>query len=224
VAVQIKDMTGQVFGKLTCLRFERNEKGDIEWVCQCECGGIVNVERSFLLRKKNPKVNCGCEYKKIPKAHLTKHGLSRTRIYGIWIGMKERCFNPDCSIYFKYGARGITVCDEWLDVEVFKRDMGEPPRNFSIERIDNDGPYAPWNCRWATAKEQAQNRRDVDLIEYNGMTRSKTEWAEILKINPSTFLRRIKNGMPFDQAIKKKAIYKCKKRILNAEAVSTTSH
>jgi hypothetical protein len=95
------------------------------------------------------------------------HGLRRSPEYNVWNGMKHRCHNPNYSGYYKYGARGIVVCQEWRDsFEAFYRDMGpRPSPRHSVERDDNDGPYAPWNCRWATTKEQAYNKRRTIRVE-----------------------------------------------------------
>lgn len=116
-------------------------------------------------------------------------------LYNIWHGMLKRCYNTASSGYHKYGARGITVCDRWHSIENFIADMGERPTlKHSIERRDNNGPYEPENCRWATNVEQANNRRNSKWITIDGVTRTVQQWADTLGKNSDHIYKRLRLG------------------------------
>ena len=178
------DLTGMKFGRLTVIRQVGKSKcGHKIWECKCECGNVRNVLSSSLLR--NHSFSCGCLQREETSARnkvlFTKHGGFGTRLYGIWGKMIQRCTNPNNKSYDRYGARGITICDEWRDDFVAFRDWALDngySDDLSIDRIDDDGPYAPWNCRWANAKQQANNTRRNYNVTYQGRTRSMREWAD----------------------------------------------
>lgn len=125
-----------------------------------------------------------------------KHGKSNTRLYRIWSNMKDRCYNPNCRNYKHYGGRGIVMCDEWRhDFSAFYEwsmatgyDETAPRGQFTIERNDNNGPYSPDNCRWATIKEQENNKRSNRLVTINGVTKTLSQWCEELNANYRTEL------------------------------------
>lgn len=106
------------------------------------------------------------------------HGFYGTPAYNVWRTMRQRCLNPRSSVYPQYGGRGITVCERWGSFAAFHEDMGEQPPGMTLERIDNSKGYCPSNCRWATRKEQARNRRSNRMITLNGRTMCLYDWAD----------------------------------------------
>lgn len=152
------DITGQRFGRLTVLQ----RVGDTQsrWLCVCDCGA-EHISRGPDLRRGRTKACRGCSWH---RKHGHSNGYSHSPEYTSWNGATQRCHNPGNDGYHNYGARGITVCDEWrASFEAFLRDMGPRPPGTALERIDNDRGYEPSNCRWATSAEQARNTRRTRL-------------------------------------------------------------
>jgi streptogramin lyase len=193
------DLTGQIFTRLTVIGCGGYIDRRVAWACRCECGASVLVQGK-LLRSGNTR-SCGCLQRTKASARAkvgitTTHGASRQgehhRTYKIWAGMLARCRTPTHQAYKWYGARGVKVCGRWGQFENFLADMGAAPERMSIERLDVNGDYEPSNCKWATAGEQALNRRTNRRISHEGETWTVTEWAAKLGLNVSTLRYRLR--------------------------------
>lgn len=197
------DLTGQKFGRLTVI--ERVEDyispsgyKKIRWLCQCECGNTTAVEASSL-RTGHVK-SCGCIVN-------NKNGLYKTTLYKKLKGMKERCYRKYNDSYKNYGARGIKICDEWLDknngfLNFYNWAINNGYKDgLSIDRINVNGNYEPNNCRWVSMSEQSKNTRNTHNIMYQGETHCLSDWAKISGIKRPTLLQRINNGWSIEKAL-----------------------
>lgn len=202
----LKDLTGKKFGRLTVLkRGENDKKGRVMWLCQCECGRIKAIN-AYSLSKGRSK-SCGCLMKEEASKANKTHGLSKTRIYNIWFGIKSRCYKENSIEYNLYGGRGIKMCDEWKNsFENFCKWAYENgySEELTIDRINVNGNYEPSNCRWATAFEQGANKRNNVVIEKDGESHILAEWSRITGIDRRKISARIfKYGWSVERALAK---------------------
>lgn len=197
-----KDITGIKFGRLTAVCIHHSIKSGCYWKCICECGNETVVRASSLL--SGDTKSCGC-LKKEMLIHET-HGMSGTRLYRIWNGMKDRCINTNSKYKYRYHDRGIKICKEWLDdfINFYNWAMESGYSDeLSIDRIDNDKDYSPDNCRWATAKEQANNKGNNILLLFNDEIKTISEWGDELGIKDGTIRARLNRGWSVEKALSK---------------------
>ena len=189
---RLDDLTGQRFGKLLVQsRAGTNRFGATLWSCACDCGNETIVMGGSL-RAGAPR-SCGCL--------VRKHGMSRSSEYRLWLGVRRRCLNPNEPAYPRYGGRGIKICERWNDFANFYADMGPRPAGMELDRIDNNGPYSPENCRWATPTQQSNNRRSNRLIDHNGRALTIMQWSRETGIDRRTITYRLGNGWPVALAL-----------------------
>lgn len=191
---RLKISNGDRFSKWTVLREgSKHYGGDRRWWCRCDCGNERLVFGSML--NSGGSTRCA-------SCRKVTHGMCSTSTYKTYQKMLERCLSKNSISYPNYGGRGISVCDRWAkSFEAFYEDMGEKPEGLSIERIDNSKGYFPGNCRWATAKEQARNKRNNHFVEHDGQRKCLAEWAEATGIPASVIATRIRSGYSPERAL-----------------------
>lgn len=202
-------MTGQRFEMAVVIDRAPNKSAtdtNARWNMQCDCGKKF-VSYGQDMRKGKVK-SCGCLTRGTFGARSRNfnetHGMTDTRAYRIWNGMLNRCRNPRNGNYNRYGGRGIKVCEEWESFEKFISDMGFPPEDMSLDRIDGNGNYCKENCRWATRAEQSANRRSNVFLTHNGVTMTVTEWGRALGIASTSMFGRLNANFPPEKLFARK--------------------
>ena len=191
------NLAGKKFGKLTVIERDKSDNHrNATWKCKCDCGNVVIINSRSLLSGMTK--SCGCLRKETNTERLTKWKTPEEKnLSNRFSDMKQRCYNPNDSGYKDYGARGIYICDEWLNDPnsfIYWSIENGFRENLTLNRIDNDGPYAPWNCEWTDYIRQANNRRSNVIVEINGESHTIADWARLCGINYSTLNSAFKRG------------------------------
>lgn len=204
-----KDLTGKRFGRLKVIKRAENyvsPSGNCcsQWLCQCDCGNTTIVATSSLTLGITS--SCGCKSIETTKELCTTHGMTHTRIYHLYYSMRARCYNPEATSYKKYGAKGITVCSEWLGENGFINFYNWAMANgyeehLTLDRIDGTKGYSPDNCRWATYKEQANNTKATVFLTYKGETKPASEWSEITGLSQGCITQRKNRGWTDEECL-----------------------
>ncbi|MCM1214016.1 MAG: hypothetical protein NC548_05800 [Lachnospiraceae bacterium] len=220
-----KDITGQRFGKLVAIKYAGQQRYQYNGVnkaylfywCKCDCGSIKIMRRTALLATDGHAKSCGCKKSEVG------HGYSQTKLYSTWQSMNKRCYLPTYHEYPRYGARGITVCDEWnakfidtspvhpfLAFRAWAIIAGYPAdessleftRNeYSLDRVNNDGNYCPDNCAWRTARDQALNRSNNHVLTVMTYSFPIAVWSDIMHIGYHTIRNRLLAGWTEEEAV-----------------------
>lgn len=196
------DLTGLRYGRLTVTSRASKDGGPYlsgrsYWRCACDCGSTTVVAHGNL--RSGSVKSCGCL--RAETLDRTTHGLSSLSEYSVWSKMIRRCTDPKSPNWRHYGGRGIRVDKRWLDLKTFLEDMGPRPEGTTLGRIDNEGDYAPGNCRWETPEQQANNKRTTRRLTFNGRTQSLSQWARDAGMPVETLFARLKK-MPIEDAIR----------------------
>lgn len=206
---KLRDLTGNRVGRLLVVG-PRNVQGKISyWPCRCDCGTEKLVKGTHLTGGLTQ--SCGCLRREKSRARIdalhranTKTGLSKSRIYSVWSGMKSRCNNPKNPKFKDYGGRGIAVCERWADFANFLADMGVPRPGMTLDRANNDKGYSPDNCRWATRQTQSRNQRVTRKIRVGEQEFIVADLADLSGLKTDTIIERAKHGLSIGDLVSPK--------------------
>lgn len=204
------DITGQRFGRLTCVErtAKRNKQREIMWLCKCDCGNEIVTNGSGL--RRGSCRSCGCLQRDGMRDKSATHSLSSdengntTRLYKAWCNMKTRCLNPNTREYENYGGRGISVCESWKTgyVEFHNWAIRHGyEENLTLDRKDNDGNYEPNNCHWATNKEQQNNTRRNSFVVFQGETMTVGQLVDKAGVDYASFNQRLRRGWTVEKSL-----------------------
>lgn len=205
---EFDDLVGQRFGRLQVVRLNgiKEVKRSYRinryamWECVCSCGNSCIASTQNL--KSGRTKSCGCLYLESIHDGNPKHNKSKTRLYRLYSGIKNRCYNTNEPSYKNYGGRGIVMCQEWADnfMSFYEWAIANgyneslPPSECSIERIDVNGNYCPENCEWVPVSQQGRNKRNTRYVTYKGKRMSVAEAAELSGVNSKTIYSRLARG------------------------------
>lgn len=200
------DITGDRYGRLVVIGYAGSHasRNRTYWYCKCDCGTFVKVGRSHIRSGKTK--SCGCLFDESVSVGKQTHGhaleRNQSKTYHTWSSMKRRCYNKKASNYDRYGGRGIQVCDRWLNsFENFLEDMGEKPDGMTIERLKSNGNYAPENCKWADNIEQANNKSNNRILDFDGKSMTVAQWARELGLSYKTLSLRLLRGWSVEKTL-----------------------
>lgn len=196
----MNDLKGNKYNRLTVIGYNHESR---KYICKCDCGNIHEVNKYNLTH--GLVKSCGCLFL---EGNNKKHGCRHTRLYMVWKGMRCRCYTKTSSSFRNYGARGISICDEWNDYKKFKEwaETHGYQEGLQIDRIDVNGNYEPSNCRWVGVITNANNKRNNRYIEYNGIIKTMSEWAREYNIKPATLWARLNKGWSVEKALSQKVV------------------
>lgn len=209
---KVIDLTGKRNGFLTIQKYLRTEKRGAVWSVLCDCGN--QFETLSTVFQKGKRIHCGpgCKARfpdRDPLSLNSHHGESRTRLHIIWTGMKQRCSDGAHPSRKYYYDRGIQVCEEWFESYIVFREWALAngyADDLTLDRKDVNGDYTPDNCRWATPVQQARNKTNSILLEFNGVTKHIHDWAEELGLSRHTLIQRYKKGKSVEDIFTKTRI------------------
>lgn len=195
------NLTGKRFGRLVVLELAEPLNGKRRFKCLCDCGNIAIVFSSNL--KRGNTTSCGCARVNKIVTLNKKHGMKGTKLYGIWMAMRSRCNNPNNKAFHRYGGRGIKCCQQWEEFSSFLEwaTANGYKEGLSLDRIDNDGPYAPENCRWATNEQQSTNTSKNVFLTYQGETKTLSQWCKVVGSYEARLSWRYKQGWPVEEIL-----------------------